>query len=163
MRGIRRQNGEAGGGLIEFAISLVLILTVLFGIIDVGRAMYAYDWVANAARKGTRFMIVRGTGCANNPMPLLGGCPATATDSLNYITNANGNGLDITGIDPSQVQVNTLCFATNTVARLPPCAPDGGYVQVRVTYTFKFITPFLAAAFPSGVPMTSTSNVVVQN
>ena len=163
MRGIRRLKEEAGSGLIEFAVSLVLILTVLFGIIDVGRALYAYDWVANAARKGSRFMIVRGTGCINNPVLLPGGCPATATDSSNYITNAHGNGLDTTGIDPSQVHVSTLCFATNTVAQLPPCAPDGGYVRVSVMYTFKFITPFLAAAFPSGVQMSSTSKVVVQN
>ncbi len=160
MRGIRRQNAEAGSGLIEFAVSLVVILSVLYGIIDAGRALYAYDWVANAARKGSRFMIVRGENCINDPNPLPGGCPATLLDLQNYIKNTNGNGLDTTGIDPSQITVTAGCQAPAGALAPPPCAPRA-YVKVKVVYTFNFITPFLAA-IPSW-NMSSSSQVVVQN
>jgi len=153
----RRQNGARGNALVDFAVSTVVILTALFGIIDVGRALYAYDWVAHAARQGARFMIVRGTFCANNPVQLPGGCPATGKDCVNYITNANGNGLDTTGIDTSQVTVTTGCL-TGAVFAPPPCAPSYP-VQVKVQYNFKFLSPFV----PLSWSMQSTSKVIVQN
>jgi len=37
IRNVRQQHGEAGNALVEFAVSMVVILTLLFGIIDVGR------------------------------------------------------------------------------------------------------------------------------
>jgi hypothetical protein len=144
---------------VEFALSAVVVLAVLFGIIDAGRALYSYDWVVHAARSGTRFMIVRGTYCQYDPMPLPGGCPATAADATNYITNATGNGFDATGINTSQVTVSVGCL-TGAVFAPPPCAPAAP-VQVKVDYNFKFITPFLAGIPPWA--MTSTSKVIVQN
>lgn len=157
------RDSQKGSALVDFALSLIIVLSVLFGIIDVGRALYAYDWVANAARKGSRFMEVRGTpGCLKNPHLLSGGCPATATDATNYITNANGNGIDTTGINANQLTVTSLCRVTGSIGTQPPCA-DTTWVQVKVTYNFKFITPFLAVAFPSGWDMHSSSEVIVQN
>ena len=64
MRSVEQKNGEAGSALVEFALASVIILTVLFGIIDMGRALYAYDWVSDAARRGTRYAMVRGTSCS---------------------------------------------------------------------------------------------------
>ena len=55
---IRRIKREAGSTLTEFAIILATVLTVLFGVVDLGRAAYAYVWVANAARQGTRLDMV---------------------------------------------------------------------------------------------------------
>jgi len=144
--------------MLEFAISTVVILTVLFGIIDVGRAAYAYDWVVHAARQGARFMIVRGTYCIYDPVPLPGGCPATAQDATNYITNANGNGLDTTGIATNQVTVFTNCFRVANEQGPPPCAPTG-WIRVRVQYNFSFVSPFV----PLTWTMHSTSYMVVQN
>ena len=46
----KARNGEAGVALVEFALSIVLALTIIFGIIDFGRAIFAYVWVANTAR-----------------------------------------------------------------------------------------------------------------
>ena len=161
MRQLRR-NRDKGTALVEFALSATVILAVLFGIIDGARALYAYDWVANAARKGTRFMIVRGTFCANNPMPLPGGCPATKQNVDDYIKNTNGNGLDVTGIDTSKVVTNTTCFWVHSTGAPPPCAP-GGWVKVSVTYTFSFITPFLRVLPLHSWPMESSSQVIVQN
>jgi len=145
--------------MIEFAIASTVVLAVLFGIIDAGRALYAYNWTSNAARKGTRFMIVRGEFCVQDPMPLTGGCPATAQNLDDYIKNTNGNGLDTTGIDTSKITTATECI-TGAVFVPPPCAA-GGAVKVNVTYTFNFITPFLRV-----IPawnMTSYSQVIVQN
>ena len=155
LRNMRSGNREAGTALVEFAISLLAFLALLFGISDVGRAAYAYDWVSNAARLGTRFAMVRGKTCT----VLSGGCPAAASDVSNYVTNANGNGVDTTGIDPSQLTVTTVCFAQGAVTHTsPPCAAQG-YVQVTVQYTFKFVS----SASPLTWSMQSSSEQLVQN
>lgn len=155
----RPKNRDSGSALVDFAVSAVLILAVLFAIIDAGRALYAYDWVVHAARSGARFMVVRGTYCQYDPMPLPGGCPATAGDATNYITNANGNGFDASGINTSQVTVTVECL-TGAVFAPPPCAPAAP-VQFEVQYNFKFITPFLASIHQW--TMHSTSKLIVQN
>ena len=51
-RVLRRQGGQT---LAEFAIILPVLLLILFAIVDLGRAVYAYSVVANCAREGARF------------------------------------------------------------------------------------------------------------
>ena len=54
-RGSRR---EAGQELVEFALILPLLLLLFLGIIEFGRAILAYNTIANAAREGARYGIV---------------------------------------------------------------------------------------------------------
>ena len=49
----RKQNGIAA---VEFALVLIPLLTMLFGITEFGRAMYEYNTIAKAARDATRLM-----------------------------------------------------------------------------------------------------------
>ena len=156
---LRRLRGEQGNAMVEFALALTVLLTLLFGIIDIGRALYAYNWLYNGARQTTRWAMVRGAFCDSH----LPGCPtgANTSDIFNYVTNAlpagYGSGLDTTGIDTSAVTVTPSCFS-KTVKQTPPCAPTTN-VQVLITYQFQFITPFL-----NHTPwtMTSFSERVVQ-
>ena len=55
---LRRRRGQA---LTEFALLLPFLLVFLFGIIDVGRMVYAYNSVSNAAREAGRTAIVNQT------------------------------------------------------------------------------------------------------
>lgn len=159
----RRLKGEQGSAMVEFALSLVVLLTLLFGIIDIGRALYAYNWLYNGARQATRWAMVRGAFCDNH----LQGCPAGATNDTitQYVTNTlpagYGSGLDTTGIDTTTkgtLKVTTTCWS-NVAFNNPPCAPTAA-VQVQLIYQFHFITPFLAGF--NGWAMTSSSRRVVQ-
>lgn len=47
-----------GQSLVEFALILPVFVLILVGIFDVGRAIYAYNTVNNAARQGARLAIV---------------------------------------------------------------------------------------------------------
>ena len=58
-RAPRRAHG--GQALIEFALVLPLILLILMGVVDFGRAIFAFNEVANAAREGGRTGIVNQT------------------------------------------------------------------------------------------------------
>ena len=51
----RRERGQA---MVEFALVLPIFLLVLLGVFDFGRAIYAYNDVANAAREGARTAII---------------------------------------------------------------------------------------------------------
>jgi Flp pilus assembly protein TadG len=49
---------QRGSSLIEFALVLMVLLTILMGILDLGRAVYAHSVVAAAAQEGARYAIV---------------------------------------------------------------------------------------------------------
>jgi Flp pilus assembly protein TadG len=53
-----RSRGQA---LVEFALIIPLFLLMLFGIIDIGRVIWANDALTNAAREGARFASVKGS------------------------------------------------------------------------------------------------------
>jgi hypothetical protein len=59
----RRSRGQT---LVEFALVLPMLLLFLLGILDLGRAVYAYSTISNAAREAARLAIVsqaQGTAC----------------------------------------------------------------------------------------------------
>ena len=55
---VARPRGQA---LVEFALVFPVFLLLLFGLIDIGRAVFAYNEITNAAREGARLAIVNQT------------------------------------------------------------------------------------------------------
>jgi Flp pilus assembly protein TadG len=47
--------GERGQSLVEFAIGAMVLVLLLAGIADLGRGLYSYVVITNAAREGARF------------------------------------------------------------------------------------------------------------
>src|SRR5689334_10769309 len=103
MRRSRLRKTDEGSGIIEFSLAIATILIVLLGIVDLGRALYAYNWVSDSSRRATRYAMVRGTKCTG----LTSACPATATDITTYVKSF------ATGIDRSQVTVTTQCYGAS--------------------------------------------------
>jgi Flp pilus assembly protein TadG len=54
-RGHRRGHGQA---MVEFALVIPIFLLLLVALFDVGRAVFAYNTLTNAAREGARMAIV---------------------------------------------------------------------------------------------------------
>ena len=144
---IDQRDSEEGSALVEFAVITLVLLTLLLGIIDVGRALYAYDYVSYAARQATRFAIVRGSTCSG----LSGGCPAGPSDIQTYVqTNADG-------IDTSTLTVTSLCMPPGASPTSLPCSP-GIPVQVTIQYGFEFVSPLS----PQSWQMSTSSRVVTE-
>ena len=57
MRALRRQDRRAQG-LVEFALVFPVFLLIMFGLFDIGRAVFAFNEITNAAREGARLAIV---------------------------------------------------------------------------------------------------------
>ena len=133
----RHGAGEMGSAVVGFAIVAPILFMLLFGVMDFGRALYTYHFVGYAAREGTRWAIVRGSGCS--------GCTAGASDVQTYV-----KGLATGGIDPTRITVTTTWPNGDNKAGSP--------VRVQVQYGFQFLVPFMPS---SGITMKSTSQMVI--
>ena len=56
----RKQNKkrEQGSSLLEFAIAATVFLTVLFAVVEFGRALYVHNALSDAARRGARYAVL---------------------------------------------------------------------------------------------------------
>lgn len=147
---------EEGAALLETAISIVLLLTFLFGAIEVSLMLYSYHFISEAAREGTRYAIVRGNTCTGFPSA----CPASDDDIKAYVA-----GLGFPGINFSSTTM-TVNIAHGAYPAGTNCSPSascnnaGNTVQVQVIYHFPFSIPFVPA---NTFTMSSTSKMVIAN
>lgn len=54
----RQRERRTGQALVEFSLVIPLFLLLLVGLFDLGRAVFAYNTLTNAAREGARIAIV---------------------------------------------------------------------------------------------------------
>ena len=167
---VRRLRGDARGqGLLEFSLVLPLFLSLIFGIVDVGRVIWAQDSLAHAAREAARYASVHGgwplTSCPTGPnlgITPATGCPTWTPDSKEP-TRIQARGFATAA--GASVTV-TVCYFTTT-----PCSGDtdeanasngrGEYVTVGVTSQVNLVTgSFLHLG---NYTVSSTSTVIVNN
>jgi Flp pilus assembly protein TadG len=147
MRGFRLAKDERGSGLVEYAVIFAVLITMLLGIADFSRALYAYHFVSSQAREATRYVIVRGCSTITTECPT----QVSTTDIQNFVKNVP------LGIDASKVT------APNTTWTLPNGTTDpnhkrGSVVSVEVDYPFTFMFPFVSS---STLNFKSTSQMVI--
>jgi Flp pilus assembly protein TadG len=73
MKRVRRllRRNEKGAAIVEFALVVPLLLLLLWGIVDIGRAFYTLNNLASAVREGARSAAVMSTppdGSANTTL-----------------------------------------------------------------------------------------------
>ncbi len=144
MRGVR--NAERGASLPETAIVMGIVLALIFAIIDFGRAMYTYAFVAQIAREGARWAIVRGAQCSQ-----LDHCNASSSDVQTYV-----RGLSEGATNPSSI-ATTATWGSCPVGVSPNNQPSCT-VTVNVQYPFTFVAPFVSKLT---LNMSSTSQMVI--
>ena len=134
----QRAGNEDGSALIEFAVTLPVLFTLIFCFMEMCLAFYTHEMISEAAREGTRYAMVHGASCPNSTSPM---CEATAAQ-----VNAAVSGMgwpDVAG-------------GTMTVATTYPDGNEavGSRVQVKLTYVFPIAMPFVPK---NSLTMTSTS------
>jgi len=110
MGATRRHQSDRGAAAVEFALVLVPLLLIIFGMVDFGRAYYYKVTVGNAAHEGAR--------------------ASALGDSLSAVQSR------VSAILPGAVATSTGCG------------------QVKVNYTYTFLTPL--PAFIPGLGSTVT-------
>ena len=157
---LRRMHSEdLGVNLVEFALSISIVLAAIFGVLYFSMALYADHFVANAAKDATRYAMVRGsswngTTCATTSSF---SCTATSTDVTNYVDSTVTPGLTTSNLTvntswPGTDPTGDTCDTTNG-KNSPYCT-----VTVSVSYSFDWPLPFLP---PNTLALTSKSTVAI--
>ncbi len=135
----RNTNSHRAQGLLEFAIILPVLLLLLMLIFDVGRAVYAYSVIYNAAREGARYGIIH------------------PTEVCTQYTGAEAQARRLTsGLDSDPTVLQVACSTTNTP----------GAFEVRVRYTFSAATPLLGQLLgnsTNSIDLVARSTMVIEN
>ena len=147
MRWLRVARNDAGDGLVEFALVVVLLVMVLGSVVELGRMALVYTTIANAAKAGTRYAIVHGADRTGSGSTGASGptCPCTEINTV--VTDFATAGL----VNTANLTVSvSYPGGTNTV---------GSTVFVTAQYTYDPLIPFFDPLLST--TLSSTSEGVV--
>jgi Flp pilus assembly protein TadG len=147
---------EDGSNLVEFALSVMILVSTMLGIMASSLAAYSYFYVSDAAREATRYAIVRGSTLGSDcTAPGYATCIAQTGDISTYVKN-----LGFPGINAANLKVVTtwLTSTGGACGTGDSCKAPGNQVQVTVTYTAPFHVPFVPTHI---LNMTSTSQMFI--
>lgn len=129
------QKSTRGQSLLEFGLIIMALLLLVVGILDLGRVIYTYSVIFNAAREGARYAILS---------------DAESLDSAGITSAAKQH---IVGLDPANVHVTVTALADT--ADLDEDGITDEVLQVRVTVTTSF-----SAVTPLTIPFLGSSNMI---
>lgn len=136
-----RSRGQA---LVEFSLVFPVFILLLFGLVDLGRLVYANNALAEAAREGARW----------------GSVQARSATSLANIEAHTGD--QVTGVGP--VTVTASCVKRSPDGQ--PCGPLDT-LQVQVQGSFGMLTPvigqLMGVAGLNPFDIDATAQVIVNN
>jgi Flp pilus assembly protein TadG len=153
----RSRRKTSGQSLLEFALMAPLFFLLLFGAIDLGRAVYIYNAVSDAAREGARAAVP-----AQDPLPDNNALVSAVQSKL-------GGGISIT-VDPC-VNLPTPCAAMQN----PPTEPNTGVVwftnprpagrtpvSVEIVYYFAPFVPLVREAAGNRIQLRARTTMVTE-
>ena len=140
--------GERGQSLIEFALVLPVLVILLVGVFDLGRAVMLSETLNNAVREGARHAIVNGTTSSSPLGPATLTTPPAADNTATTVVRRHTIGINST--------------VTIVMSWPDGNANKGSEVQIIATTPF---TPILSQVFTGGgiaVTLRSGTTMVIQ-
>jgi Flp pilus assembly protein TadG len=140
---------ERGQALVETALVLPLLLLLIVGLFDIGRAIWLSNTLATAVREGSRYGVVHGALSGSPTGP--GAASYTPPDTDTAIT----------------AQVRTYATGVPNNLTVQSTWPDGNAnrgSRIVVSASFPF-TPILAQVFLGGglgITLRSSSTLVIE-
>jgi Flp pilus assembly protein TadG len=154
----RRQarRAEEGQSLIEFALTLTILIMIFAGVLELGRVYFTYVALANAAGEGAAF-------ASFNPKCITT-CSTGSVNTVNYrvrneYQNAN-NAADWVAINDAMLKTVTVTFDPADTGTCNSTTPGtmGTAVCVSLTYEHRWLTPYLEVmGFGDHVILTATA------
>jgi Flp pilus assembly protein TadG len=150
-----------GQALVEFAFVFPVIVLLAFGFIDVGRAVFGYNTLTNAARQAARVAAVNQIDPAVGPWNCLANTPvqSAASPSWTFRGCAVTAGAAV-GVTDADVSVS-YAAPPGTTIQCTSSLTVGCIVAVTVTSDFVPITP-IAGSIIGPISMSATSDMPVE-
>ena len=118
------KSSERGSTLLEFAIGATVFLSVMFAVLEFGRALWVHNALTDAARRGARYAVIHA---------------ATDADSVKNVV-VYGDPNPANGTQPV---VNNLT-TDNVIVTYSNFGLETGTVSVSITnYQFQFVVPLI--------------------
>lgn len=136
------KGGEQGQALVEFAMSLVLLLLILMGVIDLGRVYFTLLALQDAVGEGAAYGLIHPTwhGESDSPNP----------NNITYRTqNESPSGL--------------LDWSETTVTVDAPYPTPGNQITVTIAFDYEFITPIMQAVLGGTITVQATAIQVIMS
>lgn len=118
---------EYGQDLMEYAIIFPVLFLILIGIFDLGRVVYYYSSLSNAAREGVRWGIIH---------------PEDDTAITTRVCNS-AIGLDL-GCPNPNITITWFDKDGNSITRNSNNLRIARDIQVKVTYYFEPVNPLIS-------------------
>lgn len=153
---------ERGQSLVEMAISLVIILTLLAGAVDFGIALYSFVSLRDAVQEGALYASFNPTLDDDN---LYEGEALDCTGIANRVRSASTNPIDLTNTTNVHIFICTVpagstsfvCENACDKSAAAPCEGAGAGIQVRATYEYQLIMPFIGTVLGSNnIPLAAS-------
>ena len=153
-----RREGQRGQSLVEFAFVLPIIVLVIVAFIEVGRAVFAWNTIANAARQGARVAAV-------NQLSVVTDCDESRPIEDPYEPHWSIRGCAIAAAGPLGItSANVTVSYTSPPSTTLDCDPTlhvGCIAAITVTYDYSVSTPFLNWVIHS-ITMSQTSEMPIE-
>ncbi|MBT3336611.1 MAG: hypothetical protein HN855_12275 [Anaerolineae bacterium] len=145
----KKTQTEQGQSLVELAISLIILLTLLAGAVDFGMALYSYVSLRDAAQEGALYASID---------------PLNATEITNRVTSSSSSPVDLAN-DLEETGEGVTIIIITTSGEIPvasattsnACEGNGAAVRVEVSYLYHLIMPLLPEILGvSEIPLTAS-------
>jgi len=86
----KADNGRGGQAIVEFALVSVAFFMMVFGTVDLGRAIYMYSQLHNAVREGARYGKMNPTDATTIKAKVVAGASTLNLTSANVTVSCTG-------------------------------------------------------------------------
>lgn len=143
---LQHGNKQQGSALIEFGLTIGILVAIVFGITEFGRAIYQYDTLAKAARDAARYLSTKAPGdataiAAAQCLAVYGQPTCTGTPLADGLTTAM-----VSICDATSCPATNQAQGSNPVVNLVTVTIGGA----NNPYTFQSVVPFVVPNIPFG-------------
>jgi Flp pilus assembly protein TadG len=158
----RRGEGSAGQSLVEFAFIFPIITLLAFGFIDIGRAVFTFNTVTNAAREAARVAAVNQLDPASGPWQCLANRPVENVNSPMWTFRGCAlSAAKTLGVASTDVTISYAAPPGTTLTCSGGTLNVGCIATVTVVAHYVAITP-VAGRLIGPMTMTATSSMPIE-
>ena len=136
------RQGEKGQAAVEFALTVVFLMLLIVGFVELIMMLHTYNVMADAAKEGVRYAIVHGAGNTG------GSGPSTGSATTPPCTSSSANVTSIQDVVKAyaRLSLHDVSSLTVNVCYFDGTNKNANRVGVAVSYPYQ---PFFGLGWPT--------------